>query len=159
MRLSSCFHQCPGSSTLSPVLVRYDLTLPVSLATDASAYRVGAVISHTLPDGTEFPIAFISCTLSSSEVNYAQIENDPLHSPDSILVCMGGSHVNRPLATLHHSGTQEGGTYPCSCMPPALGSPLLSAYCYDIRYKSTQDHANADWLSLPLNTKEGELAR
>ena len=36
---------------------------------------------------------------------------------------------------------------------------LLSAYCYDIRYKPTQEHDNADCpsrLPLPHHTKEGE---
>ena len=56
----------------SNVLVHYDSTLPIVLAGDASAYGVGAVISHIMPDGKERPIAFPSRTLSSSERNYSQ---------------------------------------------------------------------------------------
>ena len=46
----------------SNVLVHYDSILPIVLAGDASAYGVGAVISH-MPDGKEHPIAFASRTL------------------------------------------------------------------------------------------------
>ena len=51
----------------SPVLAHYDPALPMKMAGDASAYGIGAVISHVFPDGSERPIAFASRTLSTSE--------------------------------------------------------------------------------------------
>lgn len=54
------------------VLTHYNPALPIDLAAGASAYGVGAVISHMLPDGTKCPIAYTSHTVFSSEHNYAQ---------------------------------------------------------------------------------------
>ena len=56
------------------VLVHYNQARPIQLAADASAYGIGAIISHTMDDGTERPIAFASRTLSPSEHNYSQVE-------------------------------------------------------------------------------------
>lgn len=49
------------------VLAHYDPELQVKLDCDASAYGVGAVLSHTYPDGSERPIAYASRTLSAPE--------------------------------------------------------------------------------------------
>ena len=62
--------------TSSQVLVHYDPSLPITLAGDASAYGIGAIISHTLPNGSEWPIAFASRTLITSEQNYTQLEEE-----------------------------------------------------------------------------------
>ena len=72
------FKQAKQCLTSPNVLVHYDPTLPIKLAGDASAYGIGAVISHTLPDGSERPIAFASQTLNASERNYAQLEKEAL---------------------------------------------------------------------------------
>ena len=57
-----------------PVLAHYDSSLPFRLECDASAYGVGAVISHVMSNEDENPIAFGSRTLSKAERNYAQVE-------------------------------------------------------------------------------------
>ena len=72
------FNQAKSKLTSSNVLTHYDTALPISMTADASAYGLGAIISHTFPDGSERPIAFASRTLSPSERNYAQIEKEAL---------------------------------------------------------------------------------
>ena len=49
------------------VLVHYNPKLPLRLATDASAYGIGAVISHMSAEGEERPIAYASRTLTAAE--------------------------------------------------------------------------------------------
>lgn len=136
----------------APVLAHFDPALPIHLAGVASTYSVGAVISHTYPDGTERPIAFASCTLSGAERNYAQIEKEAL----SLIFGVQKFHQflssrrfelvtdHKPLTTL--LGPKHG--------IPTLAAArmqrwalILSAYSYSIKFRSTHDHANADGLS------------
>ena len=39
------------------VLTHFHPDLPLHVASDASPYGLGAVLSHSVPDGTEWPIA------------------------------------------------------------------------------------------------------
>ena len=61
----------------APVLAHYDPKLSIKMAGDASAYGIGAVLSHVFPNG-ERPVAFASRIFSSSERNYSQIEKETL---------------------------------------------------------------------------------
>lgn len=49
------FQKAKELLTSAPVLAHYDSKLPLRLAGDASAYGMGAVISHLYPDGSERP--------------------------------------------------------------------------------------------------------
>ena len=110
-----------------------------------------------LPSREERPIAYASRTLTKSERNYAQIEKEAL----SIIFGIKKFHQYlygrkfllvtdyKPLTTL--LGPKSG--------IPTLAAArlqrwalLLAAYQYDIEYRSTAKHANADCLSrLPIN--------
>ncbi|XP_077277689.1 uncharacterized protein LOC143905907 [Temnothorax americanus] len=66
-------------SLISPqVLMCYDPSLPLILATDASKIGLGAVLSHRLSNGQERPIAYASRTLSPTEQRYPQIDKEAL---------------------------------------------------------------------------------
>ena len=140
----------------APILTHYEAELPLKLDTDASNYGVGAVISHVLPDGKEKPIAFASRTLSKSERNYAQIEKEALSIIFGIKKFHQYLYGRKFLLVTDHKPL-------ISLLGPKTGIPtlaaarlqrwalLLSAYQYEIVYRSTNKHANADCLSrLPL---------
>ena len=140
----------------SKVLAHYDPSLPITLAGDASAYGIGSVISHVLPDGSEKPIAFASRTLSSSEKNYCQLEKEAL----SLVFGVKKFHqylygLKFTLITDHKPllailGPKKG-IPPLAAARLQCWAILLSAYNYDIQLKSTSAHANADGLShLPI---------
>lgn len=140
------------------VLAHYDANLPLCLACDASPYGVGAVLSHIMPDGEERPVAFASRTLTKSEQNYAQLEKEAL----SLIFGVKKFHPyiygrQFTLLTDHKPLVRILG--PKTGVPTIAAARLqrwaliLSAYSYDIVYKGSSHHMNADCLSrLPIHT-------
>ena len=141
------------------MLAHYDPKLPLKLAADASPYGVGAVILHVLPDGSEQPVVFASRSLTKSEKNYTQVEKEALALIFGVkkfhLYLYGRKFVlttdHKPLLTI--LGPKKG--------VPSLAAArlqrwalLLSAYSYEIEFRSTHEHGNADGLSrLPLESE------
>ena len=60
------------------VLVHHDQKKEVILSTDASAYGVGAVLSHIMGDGSERPIVYYSRSMSSAETRYSTLDKEAL---------------------------------------------------------------------------------
>ena len=53
------FNQSKKLLMSSQLLVHFDPTLEIRVACDASAYGIGAVLSHCMPDGSEKPVGFM----------------------------------------------------------------------------------------------------
>ena len=150
------FQELKSRLASSEVLVHYDPSLPLRLNCDASAYGVGAVLSHKYPDGSDRPIAYASRTLSKSEQNYAQIEKEGL----ALIYGVKKFHKyvygrkftlitdHKPLTTI--LGSKKN-------LPTLAAARLqrwaifLMGYQYDLDFRSTHQHANADGFSrLPI---------
>ena len=146
----------------SQVLVHYNPSFPIRLATDASQYGIGAALSHVTPEGVEKPIAFASRTLSKSEVNYSQIEKEGLS------IIFGVKKFNqylcgreftlitdhKPLTAIFES---QKGIPLIAAARLQRWAILLSTYHYNIIFRSTKVHGNADGLSrLPLSITKDE---
>ena len=134
------------------VLTLYDPKLPLKLDTDASSHGLGAVISHVMPDGTERPVEYISRTLTAAERNYSQIDKEAT----AIVWAIKRFHLylygrkfklvtdNQPLVHIFNKNKQ------LSVMTAARltrWAIFLMDYDYDITYRSTKAHGNADMLS------------
>ncbi|XP_026574068.1 uncharacterized protein K02A2.6-like, partial [Pseudonaja textilis] len=77
-REEDAFNRTKDLLTSDAVLIQYSETLPITVTCDASPFGVGAVLSHTLADRKEAPIAFFSRTLSKPERNYSQLDKEAL---------------------------------------------------------------------------------
>jgi len=142
--------------TSACILTHYDPSLSIAFAADASAFALGVVMSYVFPDGSEYPIVFASHILTASECNYAQLQKEilslafsakfhrHLYGQKFTLAC------KRSQATDNYSRAEEG--YTISLAATCLQRwACLSAYDFNICYKSTTEHSNADGLSrLPL---------
>ena len=136
--------------------MHFDPTLPIILACDASSYGVGAVLAHRMPDWSERPVGFASRSLNTAKRNYAQLEREGL-------ACVFGikrfhSYLfghpfelvtdHKPLLALlnQHKSTSEQAS--ARIRRWAL---FMSSYEYQIKFRKTEQHGNADALSrLPL---------
>ena len=139
------------------VLVHYQPELPLVLATDASPYGVGAVISHIMPDGRERPIAFASRTLAKAEKKYSQLDKEAL----GIVFGVKRFHQylwgrkwqlltdHKPLTSILHP---RKGVSPMTDAKLQRWAVLLAGYDYSISYRRSEDNSNADCMSrLPLH--------
>ena len=153
----NAFAQVKQKLVSNQLLVHYNPKLPLQLATDASPYGVGAVIFHIFENGDERPIAYASRTLTTAEQKYSQIEKEAL----SIVFGIQKFHQylyarhftlltdHKPLVAIFN---------PSKAIPPLSAARmqhwalLLAAYTYNICYRPTNLHANADALSrLPIS--------
>ncbi len=103
-------------------------------------------------DQSERPIAYASHTLTSSERNYSQIEKEALSLIFGVKKYLYGRKFvlatdHKPLTTI--LGPKKG----IPVMAAARLAVILSAYTYEIEFRLTGQHGNADGLSrLPIRS-------
>ena len=152
----SAFEESKKLLTADKFLVHYDSTCKLSLACDASAYGLGVVLSHRMPDGSDKPIGYASRTLSVAEQNYSQIEKEGLACIFGVKkfhnYLFGRSFQlitdHKPLLGL----LKEDKAVPTQASARIKRwSLFLSNYEYTLSFRNTTAHGNADALSrLPL---------
>ena len=138
-----------GSSQL---LVHFDPKLEIRLACDASAYDVGAMHLHRIPDGSGKPVGFASRTLTETEKKYSQMEKEA-H------VYMGVKHFHAYICwvipvnlccrrIISHYGLSSVNLKPYPSNRIQRWPWTLASYEYSIVCRKTGQHANADAMEL-----------
>ena len=141
------------------VLTHYDANLPLRLASDASPYGLGAVLSHILPSDEERPVAYASRKLSDTETRYSQIDKEALGIVWSVKKFHNYLYGRRfQLLTDHEPLVSI--FSPVKSLPVMIAARLqrytmfLAGHNYQIVYRNTRQHYNADGLSrLPGTTR------
>lgn len=75
-REQKAFETAKRLLTFDTTLVHYDLKRCLTLTCDSSEYGVGAVLSHTMDDEQERPVALSSRTLHKHERRYSQLDKE-----------------------------------------------------------------------------------
>ena len=128
-------------------LLQYpDFSRPFIVSCDASNYGIRGVLSQNF-DGKVLPIAYISRTLSETEINYATIEKELLailYSVETFRPYLYGRQFtletdHRPLVWLHNVKNANSKL--------VRWRYLLNDYDYEIVYKKGIINLNADALS------------
>ena len=137
------------------ILELYDPNKPIVVATDASPYGVGEVLSHII-DGHEKIVLFASSTLSPAEKNYSQLHREALAIVFALKKFHSYLYGQKFTICTDHQALKE--IFNPKKSTPAVGaarlqrwSVIMSMYNYDIVYRKCSLMCHADALSrLPL---------
>nr|XP_029714444.1 uncharacterized protein K02A2.6-like [Aedes albopictus] len=143
-------------------LVHYSPELPLVLATDASPYGVGAVLSHIYPDGSERPIQFASQTLNRTQQAYLHVDKEAYAIIFGVKKFFQFLYGRRfVLVTDNQAVTKIFGEHKGLPVMSALRmqhyATYLQSFDYEIRFRKSASHANADALSrIPLKLADAD---
>ena len=141
------------------VLTMFDQNQPLKIDCDASEYGLGAVLSHVYPDKSERQIAYVSRALNEHEHNYSKIDKEGvsiIFALKKFSQYLSGNHFilttdNRAIKKIFDSKTEIS---PIAAGRLVRWSLILAQYDYELKFRSTQQHSNADMLSrLPTSVK------
>ncbi|CAB0013442.1 unnamed protein product [Nesidiocoris tenuis] len=144
------------------VLTPYNPRLPLVLATDASPVGLGCVLSHIMEDGSERPIAFASKSLNETEKRYPQIDREALAIVWGVKrffqYLYGRKFIiftdNKPISHIFNPKTPLPQFTLSRC---ANYAAYLSNFNYDVKFKSSSQNSNADFLSrFPVNSSSAK---
>ena len=128
------------------------MILKIVSACETHPYGLGAVLSHTLPNGSEKPMAYLSRALPSSEINYSQIEKESL----AIIFVIEkwhqytfAGHVtivtdDKPLLSILW---EEKGIAQSAASRLQRWAIIFSGYNYNLKCKTEASNSNVDCLS------------
>lgn len=162
VKCEKAFEESKNLLVRNNVLMPFNPDLEITVTCDSSNYGVGAVLSHSLPNGTERPVAFASRTLNKCEVKYAQVEKEAL----ALIFAVKKFHIflygrKFKLVTDHRALTFLLG--PTKAIPTLSAARIqrwaliLATYQYDLVYRKGSDISNADALSrLPCKVESEE---
>lgn len=77
-------------------MTHYNPSLTIIVAADASNCGIGAVTSHTFPNGAQKAVAHASGTLTPAERNYGQIEKEALALLFAVKIFINFSTADTP---------------------------------------------------------------
>ena len=153
------FQQSKELLTSAELLVHFDPSKKLVLSCDASDYGIGAVLAHQYEDGQEKPIGFVSRTLTEAERRYSQLEKEGLS-------CMFGikkfhSYLLGHPFTLYTDNLPLKSLFSEKRAIPVQAAGriqmTLSNYQYEIVFRPTHKHSNADAFSrLPSSSTTEE---
>ena len=135
------------------VLCQYDPYLPLVLACDASSFAIGAVLSHRFPNVIERLIAYANHSLLKAEHNYPQLAKEAR----ALVLRVTKFHsflYGRKITIVTDHKPLLAIFGPKSGIPPLASARMqrwvliLSAYNYQLEFKKSSDHKNADALSV-----------
>ena len=161
-RCEKAFTALKEKLALAYVLVHCDAKLPLRLACDASAYGLGAVLSHIMSDGSERPVAFAPKTMTATERKYSQIEKEAYalkFGVTKFAQYLYGRRFTlvtdyRPLVTIFGKKASLSAIVADRIQ---LWAVPLSMQTFDIEYISSSANENEGGLSrLPLDLEEDE---
>ncbi|XP_026563421.1 uncharacterized protein K02A2.6-like, partial [Pseudonaja textilis] len=151
-REETAFQRTKNLLISDAVLIQYSETLPLTVTCDASPFGIGAVLSHTLPNGKEAPIAFFSQMLAKPERNYSQLDKEAL----AIVAGVKRFHEylygrDFSIITDHKPllGILAGNKATPNILSPRMTrwSEFLAAYSYELSHRPGKNIPHADALS------------